>query len=261
MDILTRIVTEKRTELNLKKVQKPIDRLESELTNSTTLSLSKSLSTNKPGIISEFKRRSPSKPIINTNAHVSEIVKDYNMYGAAGISVLTNEKFFGGNLQDLKKASEISQVPVLRKEFIIDVYQIAEAKLFGADAILLIAAILSRVEIDMFCYYAHELGLEVLLEIHNEDELSKISDKVDIIGVNNRNLKTFTTNIQYSLDIYDKLPTGKPKISESGLSNPNDIRKLIGCGYNGFLIGEHFMKQASPGHALDDLIKAVNDEN
>jgi len=261
MDILNKIVAAKKIELVNRKAIIPLSELEAAIVDVPNKSLSNSLSLRKPGIIAEFKRRSPSKPQINLKADLSEIIKAYSDNSAAGISVLTNNEFFGGSRKDLESAAVLSAIPVLRKEFIIDTYQIVEAKALGANAILLIAEILSKDEVKTLSSFAHELNLEVLLELHSAEEIEKISDFVNIIGVNNRNLKTFKTDVKYSIDLYPKLPSAIPKISESGLSNIEDILRLRDLGFKGFLIGEHLMKQGDPGKALRKMIKKFENEN
>ncbi len=217
------------------------------------------LDASRTGIIAEFKRQSPSKGIINNTSDVLEVTSAYAANGAAGLSVLTDATFFGGSIDDMI-AARMASVPILRKEFIIDEYQVWEAKAYGADAILLIAAILTKEQIQNFSLKAMELGLEVILEVHDETELEKFTDAIDIIGVNNRNLKTFETDIEQSARLAALLPPGRIKISESGLSNVRDILYLKSLGFNGFLMGETFMKEADPGLAFmkfaDELNKA-----
>jgi indole-3-glycerol phosphate synthase len=207
------------------------------------------------GIIAEFKRKSPSKGWFKPKElEVEPVVRSYNDLGAAGISILTDGEFFGGDLDDLIQAKVISDIPVLRKDFIIDEWQIAEAKAFGADVILLIAACLSKVEVKQLAGYAKSIGLEVLLEIHNEDELEHICDETDMVGVNNRNLKTFEVDIATSLRLINKIPTTKPAIAESGINSIETIVTLRNAGFKGFLIGEAFMKEANPAIAFADFI-------
>ncbi|HEY6505177.1 MAG TPA: indole-3-glycerol phosphate synthase TrpC [Chitinophagaceae bacterium] len=217
------------------------------------------------GIIAEFKRKSPSKGWFKTkDLEVEPVVVAYNHLGAAGISVLTDEEFFGGDLDDLIQAKVITDIPVLRKDFMIDQWQIAEAKAFGADVILLIAACLTPAEVKQMAAYAKSIGLEVLLEIHNEKELDHICDEVDMVGVNNRNLKTFEVDINISLGLINKIPTAKPAIAESGISDVETILTLKQAGFKGFLIGETFMKEANPAIAFAQFVeklKAKANEN
>ncbi len=210
------------------------------------------------GIIAEFKRKSPSKPTINLNADVEITTKGYESAGASALSVLTDIDFFGGSDNDLQKARSGCQIPILRKDFVIDSYQIIEAKSLGADAILLIAEILTKSEIDELSKVAGECGLEVLMEIHTADQIKKYHDRILNIGVNNRNLKTFTTDIRYSKDIFHQLPTDATKVSESGLNEPFQVVELINIGFQGFLIGENFMKTEDPGASLGLFIKQIH---
>ena len=206
---------------------------------------------NGTGIIAEFKRKSPSKGWFKPpEMEVELVVRAYNDLGAAGMSVLTDTHFFGGDLDDLIQAKVISDIPVLRKDFIVDHWQIAEAKAFGADVILLIAACLSPEEVRQLALYAKTIGLEVLLEIHDDTELEHICDEVDMVGVNNRNLKTFEVDIQRSLDLINKIPAEKPAVAESGINDVKTILTLRKAGFKGFLIGERFMKESDPAAAF-----------
>ncbi|MGN6293384.1 MAG: indole-3-glycerol phosphate synthase TrpC [Chitinophagaceae bacterium] len=219
------------------------------------------LSPGSTGIIAEFKRKSPSKGWFKTKElEVEPVVKAYNTLGAAGISVLTDEEFFGGDLDDLIQTKVVTDIPVLRKDFIVDPWQIAEAKAFGADVILLIAACLSAAEVKSLASYAKSIGLEVLLEIHNEEELAHICDEVDMVGVNNRNLKTFEVDINISLELIDKIPAGKPAVAESGISNVETIITLRQAGFKGFLIGETFMKEPQPGKAFEEFVSDLKNK-
>lgn len=210
------------------------------------------------GIIAEFKRKSPSKGWFKTKElEVEPVVVPYNNLGAAGISVLTDGEFFGGDLDDLIQTKVVSDIPVLRKDFIVDPWQIAEAKAFGADVILLIAACLSPAEVKSLAAYTKSIGLEVLLEVHNEEELGHICDEVDMVGVNNRNLKTFEVDINISLELINKIPTNKPAVAESGISNIETIVTLKQAGFRGFLIGETFMKEPHPGKAFEEFVNAL----
>lgn len=210
----------------------------------------------RTGIIAEFKRRSPSKGIFNAGARPGDITRAYTEGGASGLSVLTDEKFFGGSSEDLKKARE-NEIPILRKDFIIDEYQISEAKSIGADVILLIAACLTPARVADLAAFAKKIGLEVLLEIHDDTELQHICEDVDIVGVNNRDLKTFTVDVGRSIDLATKIPDNKLKISESGISTVNTILLLKEHGYNGFLIGETFMKEPNPAIAFARFVNEL----
>jgi indole-3-glycerol phosphate synthase len=215
------------------------------------------LSPKRTGIIAEHKRQSPSKGIINGNVKLEQVVMGYEIGGASAVSVLTDEKYFGGTLADLKAATDLLNIPVLRKDFIIDEYQIHEAKAYGAAIVLLIAASLSVEEVDRFARLAHELGMEVLFEIHNEEELTKISSHVDVVGVNNRDLKTFNVDIQQSVKLAKLIPEQFIKISESGISDPETVKMLKTHGYKGFLMGENFMKETDPGEAFKKFVKQL----
>ena len=259
MNILDQIIASKKKEIALKKSVVSVAQLENaELFNKKTNSLSKSI-TNLPfGIIAEHKRRSPSKATINTNLSVEEVVNGYENAGASGISVLTDMQYFGGSLEDLLLATAAVQIPLLRKEFIVDEYQLLEAKAFGADSILLIAAVLSKQEIKQLSEFAQSLALEVLLEVHNQEELEKsIMPSLDLIGVNNRNLKTFEVSLQNSIDLSNHIPNDFVKISESGLTTTEDIKLLKSHGFHGFLIGENFMKTDNPGKSLEQFINQL----
>lgn len=210
----------------------------------------------KTGIIAEFKRRSPSKGIINATASVEEVTTAYAKYGASGISILTDKEFFGGSLDDLLKAT-INEVPLLRKEFIIDEYQLIESKAFGAEVILLIAACLTKKEVKYLATFAKNIGLNVLLEIHNEEELEHICDEIDVVGINNRDLKTFSVDIDRSIELGKKIPADKVKISESGLDHPATIKHLQKHGFQGFLMGEKFMKEKDPGEAFRIFVEEL----
>jgi indole-3-glycerol phosphate synthase len=210
------------------------------------------------GIIAEFKRKSPSKGWFKTKElEVEPVVAAYNK-SAAGISVLTDDEFFGGDMDDLIQTKVVTDVPVLRKDFIIDKWQIAEAKAFGADVILLIAACLTPAEVKEFAAYANSIGLESILEVHNEEELGHCCDEVSMVGVNNRNLKTFEVDINTSLQLIDKIPPGKPAIAESGISSVESIVTLRNAGFKGFLIGENFMKEEQPGKAFEEFVNNLN---
>lgn len=258
MNILDTIIEQKKIEVAARKRQNPIAELEqSEYFSRNTLSLKESLlDKNKTGIIAEFKRRSPSKGWINERANPSVITAAYTQYGASGLSVLTDEKFFGGYAGDLLKA-RINQIPILRKDFIIDEYQVIEAKSIGADVILLIAANLSQEEVRKLASAAHSLRMEVLLEIHNEQELDHICDEVDIVGVNNRNLKSFEVSIETSVYLSTRIPSDKLKISESGISDVQTIKELRQHDFKGFLIGENFMKANDPAKAFAAFAEAL----
>jgi indole-3-glycerol phosphate synthase len=255
MNILDTIIAHKKIEVAHAKSLKTVGELaKMPLFSKPTLSLKKFLLDDaKTGIIAEYKRQSPSKGIINNIATVEEVTAAYARHGASGISVLTDNHFFGGSLDDLIKAT-INEVPLLRKDFMIDEYQFIEAKAHGAEVVLLIAACLSQKEVKHFAAFAKNIGLEVLLEIHNEEELTHICEEVDLVGVNNRNLKDFIVNIDASIQLIKQIPTNKVAIAESGISNTDTIVTLRQAGFRGFLIGENFMKQKQPAIAFADFV-------
>ncbi|MBS1621999.1 MAG: indole-3-glycerol phosphate synthase TrpC [Bacteroidetes bacterium] len=259
MNILDKIIDAKRKSVKQQKSDASIH----ELMNSVyfkrnSLSLVERLNSGVAnGIIAEFKRKSPSKGIINNQSGVVDVVSSYEKYGASGISVLTDEEFFGGSSEDLKEAREAVSIPILRKDFIIDEYQLIEAKAIGADVILLIAACLSPGEVRRLAAIAKNLGLEILLELHDEKELDHICDETKIIGINNRNLKTFEVDIEKSLKMAEKIPGDKIKIAESGINSAENIRLFKENGFKGFLIGENFMKEANPGKAFEKFVNKL----
>ena len=263
MSILKNIVIDLKKELKLKKSIIPVSEYEKmSLFARNTISMRDSIKKNNFGIIAEFKRRSPSKNEINNKLSVHEVCRNYQIFGASGLSILTNLKYFGGSLEDLALARSACTLPILRKDFIIDEYQIYEAKAFGADTILLISSILTRDEIANLSKKAKELKLEVLLEVHNNEELKEgLVEDVDIIGVNNRNLKSFKTDINISEKLFNQIPDKFLKISESGLNNDNSIKKLKEIGYQGFLIGEKFMISSDPGKELKKTLENLTYEN
>ena len=257
MTILDNIVNDKRIEVDLKKSLIPVKQLEaSVLFHRNTISLAANLRQSDSGIIAEHKRRSPSKSVINQNLNVFDVAKGYEEAGVCGMSVLTDSKYFGGSLDDLLIARASCNLPLLRKEFIIDAYQIIEAKAYGADVILLIAAILTKQEIKLFSELAKSLHLDVLLEVHNEDELHKsLMPSLDMLGVNNRNLKTFEVSLEISKNLSTLIPNDFVKVSESGISHIQAIKELKPYGYQGFLIGENFMKTDNAGKSAKQFIK------
>jgi indole-3-glycerol phosphate synthase len=259
MNILDKIIIDKKREVILKKSIIPVSQLEASVFfGKRTISLSQNLRDSNSGIIAEHKRRSPSKAEINYSFTVEEVVKGYESAGACGISVLTDGKYFGGSLDDLLLARASVNIPLLRKEFIVDEYQILEAKAHGADLILLIAAVLTREEIKSLSEFAKGLGLEVLLEVHNLEELEKsIMPTLDMIGVNNRNLKTFEVSLDFSKELASKIPNEFIKVSESGISSIEAINELKPYGYKGFLIGENFMKTDNAGKAATEFIEQL----
>lgn len=258
MSILKDIIETKRREVEEAKVKSPLSMLlRSDFFERRTLSLSGSLNKSSTGIISEFKRKSPSKGFLNRDASVIDIACGYEEYGASGISILTDKEYFGANENDFTLARRLIKIPILRKEFIIDAYQIYEAKSIGADVILLIASAISVEECKRFSKIAKSLNLEVLLEVHSEDELSYINDEIDMVGVNNRNLSSFVTDIDLSYRLSNKISKDFVKVSESGISNASEIIKLRDHGYRGFLIGETFMKSNDPSKSLKNFLERL----
>jgi len=257
MNILEEIVAYKKKEVAEKVSEVSIAMLEkSGLFSRTCFSLKQAVM-NGTGIIAEFKRKSPSKGIINDSVSVEAVTRAYTANGASGISVLTDAKYFGGNNADLQ-AARINQIPILRKDFIVNEYQLVEARSIGADVILLIAACLSVKQVKQLATTAANLGLEVLLELHDATELDHICDAVDMVGVNNRNLKTFEVDVNSSFNIINNIPTSKPAISESGITNVDTILSLKRAGFKGFLIGEHLIKAPDPTIAFADFIQQLN---
>ena len=259
MNILEKIFADKKKEVTLRKSLIPVSQLEqSVLFNRDCPSLSKRLKESQTGIIAEHKRRSPSKSIINHALDVDQVAIGYQEAGVCGMSVLTDGKYFGGSLDDLLLARASVSIPLLRKEFILDPYQIIEAKAYGADVILLIAAILDQQEIKALSEAAKSIGLEVLLEVHNEEELQKsIMPSIDLLGVNNRNLKNFEVSLDTSKSLAKLIPDEFVKVSESGISTTDAIKELQPYGFKGFLIGENFMKTDHPGNSAKSFISEL----
>lgn len=260
MDMLASIIAAKKKEIEPFKAKSPVERFEKEgfFWEIRNRSLVQGLLLpGSTGIIAEFKRKSPSRGWFKAKElEVEPVVTAYNK-SAAGISVLTDDTFFGGNLDDLIQAKIVTDIPVLRKDFIVDKWQIAESKAFGADVILLIAACLSPAMVKEFAGYAKSIGLESILEVHNEEELGHCCDEVSMVGVNNRNLKNFEVDINTSLKLIEKIPSGKPAIAESGISSTEAIVHLRSAGFRGFLIGERFMKEGEPGKAFAEFINGL----
>jgi indole-3-glycerol phosphate synthase len=259
MNILDQIIQSKHKEVNQRKEQFPIKQLEkAEFFERKTIALKNRLRQSKTGIIAEFKRKSPSRGNINAEAQVAEITQGYASSGATAVSILTDMPFFGGENKDLQVARNQLHIPILRKDFTIDEYQIIEAKAMGADLILLIAAVLNPKQIKTFAEFAHLLGLEVLMEVHNRNELeNSLNHHLDIVGVNNRNLKTFEVNIEVSKALAEHIPSEFVRVSESGISEVKNIKILQDYGYQGFLIGENFMKSQNPTEACKEFINQI----
>lgn len=262
MNILETICNNKRLEVARQKEAASFSYLKKILNSHEreVISFKQSLINSDTGIIAEFKKKSPSKGWIHENADIISVTKGYENSGASAISCLTDEPFFGGSFNDFRRVREtVNTIPLLRKDFIIDEYQIYQSKIMGADVILLIAACLSPDESYRFTNIAHDLGMEVLLEIHNEKELEYIQPNIDVVGINNRNLKTFITDIQRTIELSHKIPTKVVKISESGLSDPATVAELRKEGFKGFLMGETFMKANSPANTLKNFIQKIRE--
>ncbi len=259
MNILDKIIAHKKIEVAAAKEQVPVvELMQREFFTRTTFSLKQFLlDETKTGIIAEFKRQSPSKGIINDQADVAVVTAAYTLHGASCLSILTDGYFFGGSAEDVIKA-RVNNIPILRKDFMIDEYQITEARAMGADVILLIAACLTPERLKELAIFAKSLQLEVLLEIHSEEELQHICDETEIVGVNNRDLKTFLVDINRSIDLSKKIPAGKIKIAESGIHDVETICIFRQAGFKGFLIGENFMKQPDPTIAFAGFVQQLN---
>lgn len=259
MNILETIIARKRSAVAERKDSRSIAELENGpfFKNKVLDFKEYLLREDKTGIIAEFKRRSPSKGIINKSSSVKEVTTAYTKYGASALSILTDEEFFGGSLHDLLEAT-INEVPLLRKDFIVDEYQLIESKAFGAEVILLIAACLKKEEVKDLALSAKNLGLNVLLEIHNEAELEHICAEVDVVGINNRDLKSFAVDVNRSTELGKQIPADKVKISESGIDDVATIRLLQQHGFKGFLVGEKFMREKDPGEAFKNFVEELN---
>lgn len=264
MNILEEIIVHKRRDLESHKEELSFSDLYQQTERYINegihlpLSMSGSLQSSRSGIIAEFKRRSPSKGWIKENGKPNEVPLSYSENGASAISILTNSEYFGGSTDYISIARErVKSTPILRKEFIIDEYQVYESRLIGSDAILLIASALTINECNQLAKKAHELGLETLLEIHGEEELDYVNEHIDMVGVNNRDLTTFKTDISQSFRLSMILPKEYVLVSESGISNPKSVKELRNVGFKGFLIGETFMSSADPGESLKQFIHEV----
>ena len=255
--ILDEIVAQKRVEILEKQKTQSIESFRDSQNFLLPIKSAKAsiLDDTKTGIIAEFKRKSPSKGFINKDANVKEVVSGYEKYGASVVSVLTDEQFFGGSFDDLQQAKEVLNIPVLRKDFIVDEFQVYETKAIGADLMLLIAECLTKDEVYHLAKTAKEIGLEVLLELHSEDQLEKVNEFIDLIGINNRNLKNFEVDIEKSKQILKQLPPDLIKVAESGISDPITVKELRQAGFQAFLIGENFMKTKNPSLAFEQSVK------
>lgn len=252
MNILDKIIAHKKEEVAERKSLVPVKLLERSIYfENKAVSMKKYVTRpDKTGIIAEFKRKSPSKGLINGSASVEKTSIGYMQAGASALSILTDKEFFGGANEDLTAARKFNFCPILRKDFVIDEYQIVEAKSIGADCILLIAAALPPERLSELAAFAHSLGLEVLMEVHDQEELDRsINEHLDLVGVNNRSLKTFEVALDTSYGLVNKIPSDFVKISESGISDPQTLVELKSAGFDGFLIGENFMKSIRPHQA------------
>ncbi|WP_421919584.1 indole-3-glycerol phosphate synthase TrpC [Marinifilum sp.] len=259
-NILDRIVQKKLAEVALQKMKQPIYQIMSEENFKRKCYSAKESITKigASGVIAEFKRRSPSRGVINGNVTPNEVFGKYQAAGVSMVSVLTDESFFGAKTEDFETARKTLQIPLLRKEFIVDPYQIYQSKAMGADVILLIAAILTLQRCKDFAFLAKELGMEVLLELQDESELEHVNKFVDLVGINNRNLKTFVVDINKSIQLADKLPEDVIRVAESGLGSSDIVKKMREKGFQAFLMGEYFMKQTSPGDACHEFINEIS---
>lgn len=258
MNILDAIVEHKRVEVLKRKQKRPIPDLENFPHYKRTCNPILLPKSGRPGIIAEFKRQSPSKGPINLDVLPANVAKGYQQAGVSVMSVLTDRKFFGGSFQDLRSVrEECPDLPLLRKDFMIDPYQLHEAKAYGADMILLIAGILDKKKLAELAAGAEELGMNVLLEVHDAHELDKYVPAIKYVGVNNRDLKNFRVDTRRSLDLIGLMPEGVHPVSESGLGSPEEVKKLAKAGYQLFLMGESFMKEADPGLACQNFIKNI----
>ncbi|MCS3532223.1 indole-3-glycerol phosphate synthase TrpC [Chryseobacterium sp. JUb7] len=258
MTILDKIIQRKREEISKSKSRISVQELkDSEFFGRANFSLKESVKTGT-GIIAEFKRKSPSKGVINDQFQPLEVVSAYQNFGASGISILTDQDFFGGSSEDISEVRNHIQIPILRKDFMIDEYQFYEAKSMGADVILLIAACLSPRQVDEYTALSHELGLEVLLEIHTEEELKHINPNIDLVGINNRNLKDFKVDLQHSVQLKNQLPEEILSVAESGIYSIEDFNYLKEKGFNSFLMGEYFMKNKNPAKAFKEFTSNIS---
>ncbi len=256
MNILDKIIYSKRDEVKVSKELVPVSKLEGSVFFKRKMpSFYNALAKSEPSIIGEFKRKSPSKGIINDSSDIVRVAKGYEDAGISAISVLTDYEFFGGQKTDLEMVAEFIHIPLLRKDFIIDEYQVIESKSIGASAILLIASVLSKNAIKHLAALAHNLGLDILFEIHDEEELEKIVPAINIVGINNRNLNNFEVSMDNSIKLIEYLPQNCIKVAESGLRSHNDVNQLFKVGFDAFLIGENFMRSDDPGLTASKFMK------
>ncbi|WP_027378366.1 indole-3-glycerol phosphate synthase TrpC [Chryseobacterium daeguense] len=257
MNILDKIIQRKKEEISVSKSRIPVGDLKNTMFfERENFSLKHNIK-NKSGIIAEFKRKSPSKGIINDTISPLEVTSKYQELGAGGVSILTDTEFFGGSIEDILSVRNHINIPILRKDFMIDEYQFYEAKSIGADAVLLIAACLSPQQVMEFTELSHELGMEVLLEIYTEDELKHFNQNIDLVGINNRNLKDFKVDLQHSVNLKNQLPENAVSVAESGIYSVQDFKFLKQKGFDGFLMGEYFMKNEDPGEKFKEFMAEV----
>ncbi len=256
MNILDKIIAFKRSELECKKKCFPVSKFENSAFFKREMpSFHDALAKPGPSLIGEFKRKSPSNGMININAETEQVARGYEEAGIAAMSIITDMEFFGGADHDLQNVAGFVKIPLLRKDFIVDEYQVVESKSIGASAILLIAAVLSKKEVGALTELSLNLGMDVLFEIHDEKDLEKMSHKIKIIGVNNRNLKTFEVSMDHSRELFSRLPENCLKVAESGFQTYKEVTKLFTTGYNAFLIGGKFMRSKNPGKAAARFMK------
>ena len=261
LNILEQIISYKKEEIEKRRLESPVQQLEKRPEFSREIYSMKKFLTDpeRTGIIAEFKKKSPSKGVINDVAPVEAVTAAYARYGASAISVLTDRPSFGGSTEDLQLA-RFNALPILRKDFILDPYQLVESRAMGADVILLIAACLQPAETRSLAFAAHQLGLEVLLEIHGEHELGHLCDEVDVVGINNRDLKTFSVDIDRSIRLAERLPFNKLRIAESGIGDAETVLRMKAAGFHGFLIGEQFMKAPDPAIAFASFVDQLKNK-
>jgi indole-3-glycerol phosphate synthase len=258
MDILNKIAASKMEEVKKRKERIPLKELQrSSFFEKTPLSFYKALDRPEPSLIGEFKRKSPSKGVINNSTNIMNVASGYHSAGVAAMSVLTDKEFFGGDLTDLSVIASASLFPLLRKDFIIDEYQVIESKSTGASAILLIGSILTKDESMKFTRLATSLGMDILFEIHDLKDLEKIDENIRIVGVNNRNLRTFEVNMENSIDLLHGLPQHCLKVAESGFQTVSDVMEMFAEGFDAFLIGERFMREKDPGKSATEFISGI----
>ncbi len=260
--ILDTITEHKRMEVLKRKSRKPLQQLKSKpLFNRTPEDPKRFFDPGRPCVITEFKRKSPSKGVLSEHTSPVAVVTSYKEGGASAASILTDRDFFGGSFRDLENVkTSVDNLPLLRKDFMIDPYQVYEAKAYGADIILLIAAILDKEAVREMAHLAVSLGLHVLLEVHDEQELDHWVPDISMVGVNNRDLRNFSVDLQRSVDLVSKLPGEVLKVSESGLNEPKEVLSLFKEGYDGFLMGERFMKTTDPGVAFREFMEHLNSQ-